>query len=209
MKTLIVAATEMEIAASIPALVENRMDYLVTGVGMLATAFSIGQNLRERQYDLLVNVGIAGSFQAQHTLGSLFKVRKDHVYEFGAENDREFIPIDQMGFGSSIYSERLPERPMSAAFYQLPYIDGITVNKVHGSDEGIRRVFEQHGPNTIESMEGAAFFYAAQKLGLPCIQVRSISNWVEKRNVERWNIPLAIKALNEWLIAFAQEHAQK
>ena len=32
---------------------------------------------------------------------------------------------------------------------------------------------------------------------IPCIQIRSISNKVEKRNKENWNLPLAIKNLND------------
>jgi futalosine hydrolase len=61
MKTLVVAATELEISASIPTLIETNTDYLVTGVGMVATAFSLGQHLSNNSYDLLINVGIAGT----------------------------------------------------------------------------------------------------------------------------------------------------
>jgi futalosine hydrolase len=37
-------------------------------------------------------------------------------------------------------------------------------------------------------------------LQIPCIQLRSISNYVEPRNRSNWNIPLAIKALNDYLL---------
>ena len=71
MKTLVVAATELEIAASIPTLIETKTDYLVTGVGMIATAFSMGQYLSDKRYDLLINVGIAGTFNSYHQIGSI------------------------------------------------------------------------------------------------------------------------------------------
>jgi futalosine hydrolase len=33
-------------------------------------------------------------------------------------------------------------------------------------------------------------------MGVKCLQIRSISNYVELRNKENWNIPLAINNLN-------------
>jgi len=47
----------------------------------------------------------------------------------------------------------------------------------------------------VESMEGAAFFYACLLEGITCSQIRTISNKVEKRNKDNWNIPLAVKNL--------------
>jgi len=46
-------------------------------------------------------------------------------------------------------------------------------------------------------------------MGVPCMQIRAVSNYVEKRNLDAWQIGLAIKNLNtfalelvksEWLI---------
>jgi futalosine hydrolase len=85
MKTLVVAATELEISASIPTLIETNTDYLVTGVGMVATAFSMGQHLSNNSYDLLINVGIAGTFNPYHHLGSIHRIKTDRIHEFGAE----------------------------------------------------------------------------------------------------------------------------
>ena len=45
-------------------------------------------------------------------------------------------------------------------------------------------------------MEGAACFMVCNKFEISCMQIRSISNKVEKRNKENWDFPLAIKNLN-------------
>ena len=45
-------------------------------------------------------------------------------------------------------------------------------------------------------MEGAACFMVCEKFEIPCIQIRAISNKVEKRNKENWNLDLAISNLN-------------
>ena len=73
---------------------------------------------------------------------------------------------------------------------------GITVNKVHGNAKSIENIINQFNPET-ESMEGASFLFACMSENLPCAQIRSISNIVEKRNRENWNIPLAIDNLNK------------
>jgi len=47
----------------------------------------------------------------------------------------------------------------------------------------------------VESMEGAAFMYACLISGVPFAQVRAVSNIVEKRNREAWQMGEAIGAL--------------
>ena len=48
-------------------------------------------------------------------------------------------------------------------------------------------------------MEGLAFYYVCYLLQKDCIEIRSISNYVEKRNKENWDIKGAIKNLNQTL----------
>ena len=45
-------------------------------------------------------------------------------------------------------------------------------------------------------MEGAACMMVCQKFNIPSLQIRSISNFIEERNKEKWNLSLAIKNLN-------------
>ncbi|RZK76725.1 MAG: futalosine hydrolase, partial [Pedobacter sp.] len=76
MKTLIVAATRAEIATLIAHfklpednfLPNENFDVLITGVGMTATAFSLGQHL-SKKYNLVLNLGIAGCFDRNIELG--------------------------------------------------------------------------------------------------------------------------------------------
>ena len=48
-------------------------------------------------------------------------------------------------------------------------------------------------------MEGAAFFYICSGEKIPFLALRSISNRVEPRNKNNWNIPLALDNLSEKL----------
>lgn len=201
MKVLIVAATakEVNLVGEHFNITPNaftrhqKFDLLITGVGMTATAFSLGKNLK-KDYDLVLNVGIAGSFDPSIPLGSLVNIVSDTFSELGAEDGDAFISIDELGFGKSKYEA-------SFNYELLPKVSSITVNKVHGNQQSILLLQNRINVDA-ESMEGAAVFYACEQLNIPCLQVRAISNYVEPRAKENWQIGLAIKNLNNWIINF-------
>ena len=72
---------------------------------------------------------------------------------------------------------------------------GITVNTVHGNNQSISEIIARLNPE-VESMEGAAVFKVCEEFNIPCLQIRSVSNSVEKRNRNNWDLDLAIKNLN-------------
>lgn len=173
-----------------------KFDILITGVGMTATAFSLGKHLNNN-YNLVLNIGIAGSFNKNIPLGCLVNVETDIFAELGAEDHENFIPVDELGFGKNTYTSTYP-------FSDLRKVRGITVNKVHGNSVSIALVKSRFSPD-VESMEGAAVFYACQMSKVDCLQVRAISNYVEPRAKENWKIGIAIKNLNDWAIDFIEK----
>ncbi len=206
MRLLIVAATEAEVG---PFIQKNAhfhwpCSVLITGVGMVATAYQLGAYLAKHPVEALLNVGIAGSFGNDLPAGSLVRVLSDSFSELGAENDMDFLSIDQMGFGRQRFAENARGLEQMTTLNVLRQVRGITVNTVHGNEQSIERIRQRLHPQ-VESMEGAAVFYCAEQMDIPCVQVRSISNLVETRNTLNWNIPQAIEKLNEWLSAFTEE----
>jgi len=193
MRILIVAATAFEVdKLSHESRVRNQdVELLVTGAGMVATAFALGRHLAGKKYDLAINLGIAGSFDRGIALGEVIEITEDTLAELGAEDDEDFITIDKLGFGESSFrpTYSLPES------FGLKKANAITVNTVHGNDASIKKL-SGYIDAQIESMEGAAFFYACRQAELPCVQIRAVSNYVEKRNRDAWQIGLAIENLN-------------
>ncbi|MEE1884596.1 futalosine hydrolase [Pedobacter flavus] len=200
MKVLIVAATYQEIA---PFLAEfelidvsfqqhSSFDVLITGVGMTATAFALGKTLHN-PYKLILNVGIAGSFNKDIKIGDLINVKEDIFADLGVEENENFLSIEELGFGKTKFE--------GLEIKDLKQVKGITVNKVSGSLPTINYLLKKYNP-AIETMEGAAVFYCAEQAKTPVIQVRSVSNFVEPRNKENWDIKLAINNLNLWLINY-------
>lgn len=183
-------------------------EVLVTGVGMVATAFALGRHLSANTYNLVVNLGIAGSFDRSIALGDVVEITDDTFAELGAEDGLSFLPIAEMGFGEATFypSKKLADLYNLFNTFNLKQATAITVNTVHGNEASIKKVAERLSPQ-IESMEGAAFFYACKQFNVPCLQIRAVSNYVEKRNRDAWNIGLAIKNLNTFAVEFLKLYA--
>jgi futalosine hydrolase len=218
MRILFVAATEFEVASLLESggigaengkkalliSLSSHHSLLITGVGMVATAFALGRELATNQYDLAINLGIAGSFDRGIALGDIVEITEDTIAELGAEDDETFLPIADMGFGESVFkaSKSLSDIYVDA---KLKQATAITVNTVHGNEPSIKKI-QQRLHVRIESMEGAAFFYACREAGVPCLQIRAVSNYVEKRNRDAWQIGLAVKNLNTFAVELIQKH---
>jgi futalosine hydrolase len=209
MKILIVAATYQEIEPFIKnSGLKNNDDLcfsndkhsikiVVSGVGMVATAYALGVELSKNNYDLAINVGVAGSFSKRIALGDVVQVTEDVLSELGAEDDEDFLSLEELELGET----RFYQNEHTSYTTSLKKVNAITVNTVHGEEDSILLIKERLNPQ-IESMEGAAFFYACEEANIAGLQVRAISNYVEKRNKANWNMPLAILNLNKWILDY-------
>ena len=171
---------------------DHKIDFLVTGIGMVNTSFQLGKYLSDK-YDVAINAGIGGSFKKNIPIGTVVNIVEDCFSEMGAEDGDEFLTMEDIDLGDQIVRIKKPFK--NKVIKALPKHYAITVNKVHGNEQSIKQVIRKFAPE-IESMEGAAFFNACNEVGLFCAQIRAVSNYVERRNKNNWNIPLAIETLN-------------
>lgn len=198
MNILVVAATEPEIPRlSSGPRGRHRVDVLITGVGMVATAAATARAMARSAYDVAFNFGLCGTFDRTLPLGTVVHVTRDRLSELGAEDGDAFIPLRTLGLGCLDEDDiENAAPPDNTALRQLPVVCGITVNTVHGSARTIAAIVQRLNPQ-VESMEGAAFAYACRLSGIPYAQVRAVSNVVERRNRDAWQIELAVRQLNE------------
>ncbi len=220
MKILIVSATPFEIAPLSLHLNENfnkvnetlyqkgalQVEMLVTGIGMTNTAYQLGKAFAENKYDLAINAGIAGAFNKELKLGDVVNVVSEIFGDLGIEEaDGRFTDLfeNKLIPEGSIYDNGKIHNPDAAEFSFLPQANGLTINKVHGFPSSIKSIQKKYEV-TIESMEGAAFFMACRNAGVKFLQIRAISNYVEKRNRDNWDLPLSIGNLNQVLLGLVQ-----
>ncbi len=192
---LLVAATEIELDGVRKALNErafNQLDitYAVTGVGMVNTVLHLTRMLMADRFDLAVNIGIAGSFDPNIVIGEVVQVKEDRIAWLGAEDRDIFLRAEEMGLCP--LQEVVFNATATAEI--LRQVNAITVNMAHGSAASIRRAVRTYAPQ-IESMEGAAFFRVCDHFKVRSMQIRAISNRVEPRNRDAWNIPPALNNL--------------
>ena len=182
MNVLIVAATSFEIISD----KIRKKPTLIMGVGMVNAAINITKELMRNQYDLVINMGVAGSFSEEIKNGDVVEVVEDCFSEIGFEEGLDFRYLSD--FDLKISYKVYPKT-------KLKEVKSITVNTVHGSNTTIAKIIQRENPG-IESMEGASVFKVCEEFNVACMQIRSISNKVEERNKDNWDLDLAIRNLN-------------
>jgi futalosine hydrolase len=213
-KLLLVSATDTEADAlkRIPGLKVHsegftlgncEISMLVTGVGSVATSWSMAKWLSSNpKPDLAINIGIAGSYRENIVAGDVVVPVSDCFADAGIEEGGGFKTLAEAGLADP---DRFPfkmgrieadNKYTAEATKKLKAVNAITVNTASGSEKTIERLLKKYNPD-IETMEGATFFYICCRENIPFLALRSISNKVEPRNKEKWNIPLALEKLSE------------
>jgi len=216
LKILYVTATASEAATldKISGLERNRNGYrfgkleifsLTSGVGSVSTAWALKHWISTNgKPDLAINGGIAGSYKDEYTIGDVVMPYTDCFADAGIEDGDNFLTLSEAGLGSPngfpfkngiLYSDiNYKEKIINI----LRPVHAITVNTATGSETSREKLLKKFNPD-IETMEGATFFYICSLENIPFLALRAISNKVELRNKNNWNIPLALNNLSEKL----------
>ena len=206
---LLTAATDFEMAAFVRACpVSQDVTTLVTGVGPVETAVRLSAFLATAatQPTAVVNFGVAGAYVvagAEHAalleiclaerevLADLGICVQDEMHQLrgGAFELVECIELDANLLGQA-------SRRLTTA--QVPYTIGVfaTVNCVSGTQKRGEMIARQHRA-ICESMEGFAAARACSYFGVPLLEVRCISNLVEDRNRQNWQLSKACNRCGE------------
>jgi len=176
---------------------------LVTGVGGISTAWSLIRWFNRNEHpDIAINAGIAGSFSSEIKPGTVVIPVSECFADLGIESPEGFRTLFEAGLEDP---DRFPfrggrliagNRFVSLATKRLKPVNAITVNTVSGSTDTIGKLMTRFNPD-IETMEGATFFYICIGEKVPFLAFRAVSNFVETRNRNKWEIPLALYNLAE------------
>jgi futalosine hydrolase len=185
---------------------------LVAGVGSMSTAWAMKQWITQNERPgLAINAGIAGSFKNEYGKGAVVMPVTDCFADSGIEDGDDFLTLSEAGLAGA------DEFPFRNGLLHADgnYIDmvknlvqpvsAVTVNSASGCLTTIDKLVRKFNPD-IETMEGATFFYICIRECIPFLALRAVSNMVEPRNRNSWNIGLAIDnlsvRLNEIILTF-------
>lgn len=175
-----------------------------SGVGMLATAVSLTKIIVEEKPDLLIQMGIAGTFNTKINLGKVVAIQDETIGDLGVEEDGKWKDIFEMKLEKSSYppfeKRRLPNQWLKQYnLLELTEVSGITVNEITTNAKRMEQLIKKYNP-VIETMEGAALHFVCRDMNVPFLQIRAISNYVGERDKTNWQLTESIDALKETVL---------
>ncbi|MHC1779306.1 MAG: futalosine hydrolase [Bacteroidales bacterium] len=180
--------------------------WMLTGIGTTSTSYRLTKILNsvDNPFDLALNIGIAGSFTGEFPIGSVARVKKEYFGDLGFETfsgfqtlfDYKILDADTHPFkNGALHAPELSSQ-VEKALSRFKNASAVTVQTVSGLPQK-RDQLERDFTPSVESMEGAAFFYVSILERVPFIELRSVSNEVGERDRSKWNIPLALDSLRD------------
>lgn len=212
MKVLVTAATQSEwhIASQLlPAQMVHEsgtwhIQFCTTGVGMLATTYSLTHLLHVHQPQIVVQMGIAGAFDHQIPLGTVTAIQSDIVGDMGVWEQEQWntifsLQLAQRNEPPFTNGQLVNKYLQQLNVLSLPIVNGVSVNQITTQKPQIQ-LYSQQMKAQVESMEGAAIHYVCLQQQIPFIQMRSISNYVGERDKSKWQLQQSINNVNLALV---------
>lgn len=175
------------------------VDILISGIGIPQTLYRTTKWLAKNKYDIVINIGICGSYNEELEIGDVVSVVLDEFADLGVtEKDGSLKTLFEEDLIKNNFKPfkngKLYNASQSAIDTSLPKVTSITVNNSSGNKKQIKRRKEKYSPD-VETMEGAAIAYLCLSEKINYLQIRGVSNYVEPRNKDKWDIDAAVKSL--------------
>ncbi|MBV9960631.1 MAG: futalosine hydrolase [Parafilimonas sp.] len=183
-----------------------KINFHQSGVGMLASTFSLTKLVMEEKPDLVLQVGIAGCFDDSVELGKAVVINKEIDGNSGVEENGKWHDLFNLKLERANYppfeKKMLPNPHIDKLnLLKLKAVTGITVNEISTRKERIKQLEKKYEPVT-ESMEGAALHYVCRNTNTSFLQLRTISNYVGERDKSKWMMKEALMNLNATLLKY-------
>jgi futalosine hydrolase len=215
-RTLVIVAVEAERAAlGARCLAAPEVRVVVAGIGRTNAAAATAEALTEARatgapFAAVISTGIAGALPGSNLALGTVVVADACIYaEEGIALPEGQGDMRVLGFPLGDFEgNRVPvDGALLVAFRALgPACEIATVATCSGTDAAALSVRTRTGAMA-EAMEGAAVVHAARRVGVPAIEIRSISNTTGDRATQRWDISAAFAALQrvgDALVNFAR-----
>lgn len=218
MYILLAAATKFEIQPAIDFLdnapsgaivhkTRHEIEFLITGIGSVATAWSLMRHIGRRRPDIIIQAGIAGCFSGKRP-GEVMVIREEILADLGVWEENRFKTLFDLNLKDKDefpFSNGLLINPYEKllALPALEQVRSITVNEIT-TDKTRIGWYQQNIDPVVESMEGGGLHYIGLQENIAFLQLRSVSNHIGERDKTKWDIRAAIGRLNDRLIALLQ-----
>ncbi|GAB4344880.1 MAG: futalosine hydrolase [Desulfobulbaceae bacterium] len=181
---------------------------LVTGIGPVETAVRLTTRLVtiHDRVSAVINFGVAGAYVGasgpRAGMLDLCFAEREVLGDLGVCLGAAIEPVTGPGLEAETVFEMdrtLLERAAAIlAREKTPFHRGtfVTVNCATGTQRRGAMLAALHG-GLCENMEGAAVARVCREFGLPCLELRCVSNLVEDRNTKNWKLREACRKAGE------------
>lgn len=167
------------------------------GVGPAAAAAGTARLLAQTPYDAVICAGIAGGFTKAPIGATVIGVRSIAA-DLGAESPNAFIPIEDLGFGTSqLHADESLVKALQTALPEALTGDILTLATVTGTQQTADALAARYPHALAEAMEGFGAAEAARQAGIPYAEIRTISNRIGPRDRDAWRLGEALAALTK------------
>ena len=209
MKIIITSATNFELSVAQQKIKSTKnidVSFVVTGIGMLATAVNLSKIIYEQQPDFIIQAGIAGCFDLSIPLGKTVLVEEEFLGDIGVEENGIWKDVFDLGLIKPNIKPFKKKGLLNSNIHKynqldLPIVKAVTVNQISTDNNHIQQLIKKFNP-IIETMEGAALHYVCNLYNIPYLQIRSISNYIGERDKTKWKMKLALDNLNKYLVKY-------
>jgi len=208
MQLLVCASTEFELRPTIEFVQKEKIqgvDILITGVGMMATTYTLTTHILNKRPDFILQAGVAGCLDQGLPLTKIVLIENENIGDLGVQENGIFKTLFDLNLlEKSSYpwmDRKLPNNVEALKTTALKIVDAVTVNEISTNRDRI--VYYRTQLNaSVESMEGAAMHYVCLQQKIRFLQMRALSNFVGERDKTKWVMDIAIANLNTEVIRF-------
>jgi len=174
------------------------VELMACGIGPVEAAAETARTLALGKFAAVINAGIGGAFRGRAKIGDAVIVREEFLADLGLEGGGKLTLPDE----ARLVADATASAELIAKCEGLPFRigRGVTVAQITATRATADRLFARYGAD-VESMEGFAVLRAAMLAGVPALEVRGISNYVDDRARGEWDFSAGTTALRAALEA--------
>lgn len=196
-----------------------RITVCAGGIGKINAAAATAVMIERNRPQLVINTGCAGAYIGSGlSIGDLAVASDEVLADEGVVveegwRDLRYMSLPTLNlsgqtcFNTIPLSKHASEKAMQLAdYYGVLLMRGrfATVSTCSGTRQRGMEL-ARHWNVIAENMEGAAVAQVCLRYGLDCLEIRGISNLVEERDLEKWEIRRAVEVAQRFILKFIEE----
>ena len=179
------------------------------GIAKVNTAAGLAVAISQLHPRAVLQFGIGGAYTGSFlSIGMIAAACEEWHIDTGVHTPQGWQDMRQLGF--SLWGDYYNCFPTDAeltaqicAKSGAPSLRFATAEAVTG-DFALSFALQERLDVAVESMEGAAAAQVCTALAVPFAELRAVSNIVGERDKSAWNIPLAVRRVNEAMLAWLE-----